>query len=107
MKLIDLNPEWIITGGEGITQDGNPVTRREGMGVSFDCPCGKEHLSYEKRAYIFFDNPFDGGTNSYGGKSLWKRTGDTFDNLTLTPSIQRMGDCKWHGFITKGEIIKS
>lgn len=28
--------------------------------------------------------------------------GDTFDNLTLTPSVDRSGDGHWHGFITNG-----
>lgn len=35
----------------------------------------------------------------------WERTGDTFDTLTLKPSIQRVGGCAWHGFITNGEVI--
>lgn len=35
-----------------------------------------------------------------------KRVGDTFDILTLTPSILRIKpSCGWHGFITNGEVI--
>ncbi len=37
----------------------------------------------------------------------WQRTGETFDTLTLTPSIhsrKEKGGCGWHGFITNGEV---
>ncbi len=68
-------------------------------GVSFLCPkCG------DHRIWVFVDPPFDPGPAV--GKP-WKRTGDTFETLTLTPSIvaRRPGqtaEC-WHGFITNGQ----
>lgn len=98
MKLTDLNPNWVGSGGEGITRDGAPVPRREGIGVMFDCPCG-----CDQACFVPFSNPIDGGPNEYG--QGWKRTGDTFEDLTLTPSILRIRPCGWHGFVTKGQII--
>lgn len=34
----------------------------------------------------------------------WQRSGDNFDNLTLTPSIDASRSGHWHGFVTNGEI---
>jgi hypothetical protein len=102
MRLIDLNPEWFSSGGAGITETatGRPVPLRERVGVELDCPCGCSH-----RLYVPFANPPDGlGPTSPGHG--WQRAGETFGDLTLTPSIQReLPNRCWHGFITNGEII--
>lgn len=37
----------------------------------------------------------------------WPHTGTSFNDLTLTPSIQITGSCSWHGFIRNGEIINA
>lgn len=102
MKLTDLDPRFYSSGGEGITDSktGEPTPLREGVGIGFDCPCG-----CETRVYIDFKNPMDGGPQLRGDKHAWTRTGDTFADITLRPSIQRMGGCKWHGFLTDGELV--
>ncbi len=103
MKLTDLNPGWVGAGGDGITDGkGNPVPSRYGVGISFDCPCG-----CEDRVYVGFSNPLDGGEAHKSEKQpVWGRTGETFEELTLTPSIHRSHaeSCKWHGFVTNGAI---
>lgn len=98
MKLTDLNPEWVGCGGEGVTQNGQPVPRRERVAVSFDCPCGCEH-----QVTVCFSNPVDGQGPVHD--TAWERAGDTFETLTLTPSIQRGYPARcWHGFVTNGEV---
>lgn len=101
MRLVDLDPHWVGAGGEGIfDKDANPVPGRHGIGVSFDCPCGCTY-----RCFIPFANPLDGGPPYLS--VTWHREGDTFETLTLTPSILRSrekGGCGWHGFVTAGEI---
>jgi len=107
MKLIELDPHWVGGGGDGVTQNGQPVPRREGVGLGFDCPCG-----CDSRMYVGFANPLDGGP-AYDPRpnAQWQRTGDTFEALTLTPSILRRQvngkGCSWHGFITNGEIVNA
>ena len=101
MKLTDLNPEWLGTGGTGITEiaTGLPIPRREGTHISFDCPCGCPHT-----VTVPLANPLGGGPDVSGRG--WQRSGETFDTLTLTPSIQRISPCSnWHGFVTNGEIV--
>jgi uncharacterized protein DUF6527 len=106
LKLTDLHPQFLGAGGEGVfTADGSPAPRREGVGLLCDCPCGKCTEEWD-RLFVAFANPLDGGPPIH--KVTWQRTGDTFETLTLTPSIlrsQSRGGCNWHGFITNGEVI--
>ena len=105
MKLTDLHPQFLGAGGEGISNaDGSPSPERTGVGVQFDCPCGNHDESHQ--CFVPFANPLDGGPPIHTGKNNgWQRTGETFETLTLTPSILRVGGCGWHGFITNGEIV--
>lgn len=99
MKLTDLNPKFVGAGGDGITDSaGNPVPKRSGVGIGFDCPCGSSECL---RVYIGFTNPLD-GQGPYTQSPRWDRTGDTFETLTLSPSIQRLDNCKWHGYLRNG-----
>jgi hypothetical protein len=106
MKLTDLNPRWCAEAGapEGTKQ-----------GIGFDCPhCRKIRLA------IFFDPPIEGRIpdikavqqsqadghldDHHIGRILWRRAGDTFENLSLSPSIDASAFGHWHGYITDGEI---
>ena len=100
MKLVDLNPRWVGSGGPGITDSktGEPVPRREGMGITFDCPCG-----CDEPVFVHV-TPLDGGP-SHPQAKVWDRTGEDFESMTLSPSLQRVGGCGWHGFVRNGEII--
>jgi hypothetical protein len=106
MKLVDLNPRFVGAGGEGISdKDGNPSPARHGIGLLFTCPCGKCDEYHD--CFVSFANQLDGGPPLPDERPLWQRTGDTFETLTLTPSILRSvekGGCGWHGFITNGEV---
>ena len=100
MRLVDLDPRWVGSGGEGIRNaDGSTVPRREGIAVSFRCPCGNG-----ERVMIPFTNPLDGKPSDYPNDEAWDRMGDTFETLTLRPSLQRAdpGGCNWHGYLTDG-----
>jgi len=121
MKLIDLDPRW-CTAARWDTPDGTmhfehvnnaPETIvRRGMGLTFNCPVHRNH-----RLGVMFANPIDGLPGDATAKYRWHRDGDTFETLTLGPSIDASGNkadvgehvgmiqtpC-WHGFITNGEI---
>src|SRR5574341_2614043 len=101
MKLTELNPRWVGHGGEGIrNRDGSPVPRRERIGISFDCPCP---TVCGERVYVPFENPADGGPAV--SEPAWQREGETFELLTINPSIQRVGGCAWHGWVRSGEVV--
>ncbi len=106
MKLTELDPRWCVAGpGE-----------RHGMGISFECPVHRDH-----RLAVMFANPIDGLPKCEGPKYTWQRTGETFDVLTLGPSIDASGNLAfpfgdnshkiqtpcWHGWITNGEVTSS
>ena len=90
LRLIDLEPSWLTTSD----QPGRI------LGVMFICPhCINTHVGG------FFANPPDGGPPAppeHEPKPRWHRTGDTFETLTLTPSIDAKGH--WHGFVTEGLV---
>jgi hypothetical protein len=91
VKLVDLNPKFLDAHGE---------PKRTGVGVEIDCPCG-----CGDPLYVPFAQPLDGGPAV--SRQGWERTGDTFQTLTLKPSILRShpGSCGWHGYITSGEVM--
>ena len=101
VRLIDLNPRWLSHGGEGSFNGatGEPNPERERVGITCDCPCGGK---CGQRPAWLFANPPDGGPPMTG--TTWTRTGETFETLTLDPSLQRMGGCNWHGHLVNGEL---
>lgn len=103
MRLTDLRPQWVGSGGENVSDaDGKPVPYRHGVGLMCDCPCG-----CGSKLFVPFQNPLDGGPSNNPDRVCWDRTGDTFEVLTLAPSIRRIphdGSCGWHGFIRQGMI---
>ena len=102
MKLTDLNPRWVGTGGEGISDmDGNQVPYRANIAILFDCPCG-----CDSDVCLNISNPL-GGAEPLKDGNKWERTGETFETLSLSPSFLRVSHCKYHGFVTNGEIIEA
>jgi hypothetical protein len=103
-QLKDLNPKWF-------TMEGSPDI----VGITFDCPCcapqGKISTLgtlYCPRIGVLFVQEIDrdGFPNHIHWTRegiKWNRTGDTFETLTLTPSIDCSAWGHWHGFITNGE----
>lgn len=109
-RLVDCNPEWAAE------SDGTTIRY-----LHFDCPEGHE----ECRRSIPFTPSLAGVALECRGPQ-WERTGDTFETLTLTPSIrglpryanreEAIADgclpqyitasmfCALHIFITNGEI---
>lgn len=102
LKLVDLQPVFACHGGSGVTRSdtGEPIAETRGIGVIFDCPCGNHDEAH--RCYVPFANPI--GPGPYVPEKGWQRTGDSFETLSLTPSILRIGGCGWHGYITAGEV---
>lgn len=95
MLLTELNPRWINYNGSK-------------LGITFDCPHCKavrlgvafHHLGNEQMddSCILATSP---------NEKIWTETNpapDTFDNITLTPSIDCSAAGHWHGFITNGIV---
>ncbi len=103
IRLSDLAPTWSVLFTHSVV--GNVVEGRAGMGITFLCPhCKTQPLG------VWFANPIDGGPaapddlcrDSNGNIVRWQRIGDTFETLTLVPSIDTSQHGHWHGYIRNG-----
>ncbi len=101
-RIVDLNPKWIENGAGEL------------YGISYDCPCGLPE--FDPLVTFELCCPIGGRQvvptkTSFGGKTVcadsidrgWDLTGDSFENITLTPSIHQVGH--WHGFLTNGVLV--
>ncbi len=97
MKLTELNPKYLSSGGEGITNSltGEPVPINEHAAVELDCPCGCK----ERRCIPIYKDHKEGK-----GHGWQVETDFSFEDLTLSPSIQVTTGCKTHFHIKHGEI---
>lgn len=102
-KFLDLNPTWKMT------------TNGEVYGIVYDCPCGLPvwegpgDVPYESccpsggRQLVPTKTNFVGAvTCADSARRGWDLTGDTFETITLSPSIHQVGH--WHGFILGGLV---
>ena len=77
----------------------------------FDCPCDKcANSKKPQRLYVAFIPPIDpegrlAETGYHAPQPAWTRTGDTIQNITLSPSIDLSKSGHWHGFITDGKVV--
>lgn len=107
MKLTELSPRWFDVSGVGTDKDGIsflcPHCLKRRLGVQFANSIGGEEkppmTQKEKMKHIHELRTFD-----IGMSTVWQRTGDTFENLTLFPSIDCSNSGHWHGWITNGEV---
>jgi hypothetical protein len=112
MRLAELAPHWFDVPGVGTNKDG----------LTFLCPCPKCQAGKPVRLGVQFANPVQGGaaapmshkdmrrhvhelqTFDVPPGTLWQRTGDTFENMTLDPSVDASQSGHWHGNLVNGEI---
>ena len=98
MRLTERDPHWV---SESVT--------RHGQAMGFECPCKVCMKSANPlRLSVPFANPLDGGTPVKGFNTsgfLWHREGETFETITVSPSVDASGFGHWHGVITNGELV--
>lgn len=107
MRLRELDPRWAADADIVIGGVSKHFENRQGMAVSFECPCCFDPTTGHSRTRlaVWFENPVDGLPPTDDASRLWKRvSGATFDDLTLSPSIDASNVGHWHGHITNGAI---
>lgn len=116
MKLIDLDPSFVGQYHAGTARE-DPTTYREldsvegAQGVLFICPKCQQHS-----ILCWFKNPRNAPPvpeSAFPRPGRWTFSGDTFDVLTLEPSIDLStitfdnpagpDRCYWHGWVQNGE----
>lgn len=100
MRLTDLEPRWYS----------NPsVDPHARHGFTFRCPhCPENGTRLGVAVHVDgtnFDPEPDNAQCFATGETVWNVTaGDSFDNISLSPSVDASKHGHWHGFITNGEI---
>lgn len=111
MKLVELEPRWFSVNGND-----------DKDGVTFLCPCCLAQPEKQTRLAVQFANPIGCEPKSLMTNKqktehvhelrtfdvppgfLWQRIGETFETLTLTPSVDCSASGHWHGFINAGVV---
>lgn len=112
MRLTDLDPRWIGISGKHLIWERRSQDVR--FGLTFRCPHCDGRLAVLFKPFIDPDDlarliqwalPGAPDPNTGAAREVrwWGRAGETFSDLTLSPSINAEGH--WHGFITAGEIV--
>lgn len=108
-KLVDLEPEFV--GRYAATGHWRLDSVEGAQGILFVCPkCGNHSV------LCWFKNPRNAPQvpdDAFPRPGRWTFSGDTFDVLTLEPSVDlsvvneknpiHPSRCYWHGFIRNGE----
>jgi hypothetical protein len=105
MRLVDLDPRFYVL------EEGGPR-----VGLTFECPhcVMREQASGDKRVcrlgvafhhagHEAIDDDYIRARSPSTGH-IWTESGDDFDALSLTPSVDASAGGHWHGFVTKGEV---
>lgn len=96
MKLSELNPRFADS--MSVPGGGWNLSARRNIGLSFECPhCRKI------RMFVHFRNPIGEGSPE-PNVLLWEREGDTFEEMTLRPSIDNSAQGHAHVSIIAGEV---
>lgn len=117
MRLTDLNPRWFSVDGASDARDG----------VAFDCPCERcasghqiRNAGVARRCRLGvqfagrpmtlqekLDHVHEFGTFDVPPGVVWEAKGDSFDTLTLSPSVDASASGHWHGHVKNGEAKKA
>lgn len=113
MKLLDLDPRWLIKDGQRV----GFVFRSPTLGDDMWCSCFEAPPERREQWALFAAAFPEGPKNEKGyGRCIqgmnsdhrWTIAGGieaaTFETMTVTPSLDGSAAGNWHGFITGGEI---
>lgn len=94
MRLTDLDPHWWASANDTGLTFLCPHCRTQRLGIALDTP--NDALVHDLHADVIHLTHHDG--------KHWHREGETFDTLTISPSIDASAHGHWHGFIRNGDV---
>ena len=96
MRLLELEPTLVRITSPGYYLEVDRLA--DAQGLHFDCPKCREH-----RVWVWFrDRAVP--SEEQPGPARWVVSGLGFVDLTLAPSILLLSGCRWHGFVTLGQV---
>ncbi len=105
MRLVDLDPRWLVRDGRRIG-----FTFRSPTGNEFRQSCFVVNVPTREQWDLFEQiHGEDWKVQGCKAECAWSIAGGidaaSFETLTVTPSIDGSAGGNWHGFITNGEIV--
>jgi hypothetical protein len=109
MRLLELDPKWAHGASSHATTEESLAVESSEKFLIINCPKHPAHrlaIRVGPQARSFQDGDVT--------RHVWRMTGSTFDDLTLSPSVQICGghdvpilaiECGWHGCIKNGEVL--
>jgi len=114
VRLVDLDPRWVMKDGKRISFVFKSPTLGEGMWIVMSESRPDLRDLWPAVHDAFPEGPFqaDGYRRCFqtmNPKQMWQIVGcldgASFETMTITPSIDGSAAGNWHGFITNCEIV--
>lgn len=98
MKLTELSPQWL---SEDMFIFKNP------LGGRYWLTCKRTIITRREQCILAskVKELHEGNVVMTNPEMAWNFTGNDFETITVTPSIDASASGNWHGFITNGEIV--
>ena len=107
MRLIDLDPQWIL--GEGGKRIGFTFVSPTKAGFRQSCfpvpPSNREQWDIWEDFYPNYQGMIQGCNPSHRWTIAGGIENASFETMTVTPSLDGSAGGLWHGFITDGNIV--
>ena len=107
LRLVELDPRWLIKDGRRVG-----FIFRSPADPKWFQSCIFERMTFKEQCALLRElgltteeDDWPLNVQTCNPDCAWTPTGDSFDNLSVTPSIDGSAGGLWHGFVTKGEIV--
>jgi hypothetical protein len=100
VKLIELDPKWIVKDGKRIG-----FTFRSPTDPKWRQSCFENPPKRSEQWELFEDDDVQGCNPQAHWTIQGGIDGASFETMTVTPSLDGSAGGLWHGFITNGEIV--
>lgn len=102
MRLVDLEARFLRVAHPGHFTG---TEFEHAQGIVFLCPlCFRKNGGEVGTHSVIVWFAERGVPDNLDPKGRWEAVGTCLNDLTVTPSIQVVGGCAWHGYVVKGEV---
>jgi len=110
MRLVDLDPRWLMKDDKRVGFVFKSPTLGDDMWMAIYEPHPGYHELWRAINAAFPEGKknakgFTRSVQTMNARQSWTVTGDTFETITVSPSLDGSPAGNWHGFIQNGNIV--